>query len=232
MPRDPITHRWIDETTGGSPPLIGGQPVGMKPSNGKGAASAISLEQMLSEASRLAGIEDSNQAREYGRLNAAAGDFSRGFAADDERATRLSLGSMFDDIGQGSLDQSRQMRTQLGGRGIDPSSGTAAALANRIGMQKESLRYGAMRSAAQDSYQRRNANRAAQYAQQAGIAQFGSQSPSLLRLDSLTNKAEFDLAREVSKDQVDAAKYKSKKDAEGQKSAGIGNIIGSVLGLL
>ena len=122
------------------------------------------------------------------------------------------------------------LRSQLGGRGIDPSSGTAAALANRVGMQQATLKYGAMRNAAMDSYQRRNANRTAQYAQQMNLAQFGNQSPSMIQLDSLTNKAEFDLADLVSKREVDAAKYASKQNSKSSTLGGIGGIIGSVLG--
>lgn len=191
---------------------------------------AISLEKMLAEAERLAGVEDSRFGAEYGRMEAAGNKFSGGFYEDEERATRLSLGSMFDSFGQGAQDQSRQLRTQLGGRGIDPSSGTAAALANRVAMQKESLKYGAMRNSAIDSFGRRNAFRTAQYAQQANLAQFGNQSPSLLKLDALTNQAEFDLADLVSKRQLDAAKYSAKKAKEGAVMSGIGGIVGSVLG--
>lgn len=194
--------------------------------------SAISLEKMLAEAARLAGIEDSRHAAEYGRLEQAGRDFTKGFEQDDERATSLALGSSLDSIGQGSLDQGRALRTSLGGRGIDPSSGTAAALAGRLAIQKEGLKYGAMRSAALDSYERRNAQRTAQYAQQAALAQFGNQSPSLLNLDALTSKAEFDLADLVSQRESDTARYVAKKGAKAQKAAGIGNIIGSALGAI
>jgi len=192
--------------------------------------SAISLEKMLAEAERLAGVEDSRHATEYGRLGKAAADFSGGFYADEEKASNLQLGSMFDEIGQNSLDQSRGLRTSLGGRGIDPSSGTAAALASRIAMSKNAQRYGAMRQTALDSFARKNAHRTAAYAQQAQLAQFGNQSPSLLKLDSLTNKAEFDLADLVSKRQVDAAKYTAKQQGKAAVTSGIGGIIGSVLG--
>lgn len=198
----------------------------------QGTGEGSSLARMLAEASRLAGIEDSRHADEYGRLNKASSDFNKGFEADESRLTSLATGSQFDQIGQGAVDQSRQMRTQLGGRGIDPSSGTAASLANRIGMQQATLKYGAMRNAAMDSYQRRNANRTAQYAQQLNTAQFGNQSPSMIQLDSLTNKAEFDLAREVSKNQLDAAKYSAKQSAKSSTAAGIGNIIGSIFGAI
>ncbi len=165
-------------------------------------------------------------------MDKAGRDYASGFNEDESRLTGLATGASLDAIGNGAQDQSRMLRSQLGGRGIDPSSGTAAALANRIGQQQQALKYGAMRNAAMDSYQRRNAFRTAQYAQQAGLAQFGNQSPSLLRLDALTNQAEFDLAREVSDKQLAAAKYSAKKGAEASKSAGIGNIIGSVLGAL
>ena len=185
---------------------------------------------MLAEAERLAGAEDANKAREYGRLGTAAGVFSRGFNEDESRLTNLALGSLLDSIGQGSVDQMRQMRTSLGGRGIDPSSGTTAALANRVAMQKQTLKYGAMRNAAMDSYGRRNAQRTAEYAQQLNLANFGNQSPSALRLDALTNQAEFDLAREVSDKQLEAAKYSAKKNAQAAKTSAIGGIIGSVLG--
>ena len=194
------------------------------------SGASVSLEKMLAEASRLAGIEDSRFDAEYGRLNKASSDFNKGFEADESRLTSLATGSQFDQIGQGAVDQSRQMRTQLGGRGIDPSSGTAAALANRIGMQQASLKYGAMRNAALDSYQRRIALRTAKYAQQLNTAQFGNQSPSMIQLDSLTNKAEFDLADLVSKREVDAAKYASKQNSKSSTLGGIGNIIGAVLG--
>ncbi len=211
-------------------PQFGGGTATAAPAAAAKPAYAVSLEQMLAEASRLAGTEDTNQAREYGRLDKAGRDFSAGFNADEDKLTGLALGSQLDQIGQGSIDQSRQMRSQLGGRGIDPSSGTAAALASRANANQQALKYGAMRNAAMDSYGRRNANRTAQYAQQANLAQFGNQSPSLLRLDALTNQAEFDLADLVSKRQTDAAKYSAKQSAKAAKTAGIGNIIGSVLG--
>lgn len=193
-------------------------------------AYAVSLEKMLDEASRLANVENARYATEYNRLGNASDAFNKGFEADEERATNLALGSQFDSIGQGALDQSRQLRTQLGGRGVDASSGLATFLADRIGLQQQNLRYGAMRNAAMDSYARRNAHRTAQYAQQANLAQFGNQSPSMLRLDALTNQAEFDLADLVSQRQADAAKYAAKKSASAAKSSGIGGVIGSVLG--
>lgn len=192
-------------------------------------ASAISIEKMLDEASRLAGVEDSRFQTEYGRLGKAAGDFNKGFETDESRMTSLSLGSSLDSIGQGAVDQSRQMRTQLGGRGIDASSGLATMLADRIGLQQANLKYGAMRNAAVDSYQRRNAHRTAQYAQQAGIAQFGNQSPSLLRLDALTSGAEFNIASETADKELAAAKYGAKKSAQAAKSNGIANIIASFI---
>jgi hypothetical protein len=193
-------------------------------------ASAISLEKMLAEASRLAGIEDANKATEYGRLDQAGRNFSKGFEADESKLTSLATGSAFDQIGQGAQDQSRGLRSMLGGRGIDPSSGTAASLANRVGMQQATLKYGAMRNAAMDSYQRRNANRTAQYAQQMNLAQFGNQSPSMLGLDALTNKAEFDIATENSIRETEAAKYAARKNSKSSTMSGIGGIIGSVLG--
>lgn len=189
-----------------------------------------SLERMLSEASRLAGVEDARHATEYGRLEQAGKDFNKGFNEDETRLTNLALGSQFDQIGQNAVDQSRGLRSMLGGRGIDPSSGTAAALASRVGMQQQALKYGSMRNAAMDSYQRRNANRTAQYAQQLNLAQFGNQSPSMIQLDALTNKAEFDLADLVSRRETDAAKYAAKKNSKSSTLAGIGGIIGSVLG--
>jgi len=195
----------------------GGQVSTVYAPNDPSAAGRASMQQMLSEAERLAGIENSRFDTEYGRMNKASSDFNKGFEADETRLTSLATGSQFDQIGQGAVDQSRQMRTQLGGRGIDPSSGTAASLANRIGMQQATLKYGAMRGAAMDSYQRRNAHRTAQYAQQLNTAQFGNQSPSMIGLDALTNKAEFDLADLVSKRQTDAAKYGANKAADAAK---------------
>lgn len=213
---------------GPSTPGAGGGATGQQPK--PPTASSISLEKMLAEAASLAGVENNRFQTEYGRLQGASAKFNEGFEQDEQRLTGLAMGADFDAIGQGALDQSRQMRTQLGGRGIDASSGLATHLADRIGLQQQSLKYGAMRSATADSYQRRNAHRTAQYAQQAGLAQFGNQSPSMILLDSLTNKAEFDLASEVSDKQLEAAKYTAKKGASAAKSAGIGSIIGSVLG--
>lgn len=225
------TARRIMESLGGGGSLnsfFNAQP--KQPATPERPAYAISLEKMLDEASRLAGEENARYAREYTRLGNASDAYAKGFEADDERATNLALGSQFDQIGRSAADESRQLRTQLGGRGVDPSSGLATFLSDRIGLKQAALRYGAMRGAAQDSYQRRNAFRTAQYAQQAAQAQFGNQSPSLLRLDALTNQAEFDLADLVSQRQADAAKYSAKQARKASDSSSISSVIKSFLG--
>jgi hypothetical protein len=219
----PNAQRMFGDRTGGG----GGGATATAP---KAAAPPSPLEKMLQEAERLAGLEDGRHLTESMRLDAAGRRFDSGFEADEGRLSSMQLGSSLDQIGRGATDATNRLRVNLGGRGIDPSSGTAAALASRIGMQQQGLKYGAMRGAAQDSYQRRNAHRTAQYAQDFGRAQFGIQSPSLLRLDSLTNQAEFDLARDVSKDQIEAAKIGAKAQKSAARSAGIGSIIGGILG--
>lgn len=216
MPGFPGIPGSAPATPGGGGPLTIGQP-------------KSALESMLEEADRLASIEDDRYGQGLGQLKKATSDFSAGYLADEDRATKLALGGALDSGGRSASDALSGLRTSLGARGINAGSGVAADLAGRIGLQKESMRYGAMRQAAQDSFQRRTANRAAEYANQQALVQYMNQSPSMIRLDARTDAAGYDLARYAAELNAEAARYGADAQRDAGKMSGIGSIVGGLI---
>lgn len=178
-----------------------------------------------------------NLAQSIGHREEAAGSeqanfltniFNQTSAALDQPIRKdLLFSQAADQVGLRARGAMDRMRTSLGARGIDPSSGAASGLLGRLMMQNQNALIGAQRDIDIADAQQRYANAAQKFGMASNLAQARNEflAPSMVPLDTATNLEEMQLARE-------GLAMQAKSQNKASKNNLLGGIISGGLGLL
>ena len=152
---------------------------------GANTSQSFALQNILRKAFGLEEINNKRYDDSLGMLKSEFAKSNAGFAADNARLDRVLFSGAADSAGRGAAQGISSLRSALGARGINPSSGAAASLAGRIGMQQQGALMGAARDITADSLRRRDAQRQNRLRQAFGIAEFQNQAADMVGLDAL-----------------------------------------------
>ncbi|MCP3975968.1 MAG: hypothetical protein GY720_15920 [bacterium] len=143
------------------------------------------LGSMLSEAFSLADVEDSRDREALDFERGEFESFNRDFEGRQDRLSRMFRSQASDQIGAQAREGFRGLRGMIGRRGLNPNSGTAAALADRIAGRQQGQLIGARRDIALDEERRRRDHALTRLQAGGKLADRIATPPSVLRLDAI-----------------------------------------------
>ena len=187
------------------------------------------LDSAQTEGFRLRDIEDTRYQDTRGVLTSEFDRFNA-TPAISEGEINQRFGQAAEGVGRDANQAYSNLREGLGGGGF--TGGSGAGLASQI----ELARLGQLTGASRDLrlYKARlDSDKAMQRLQAAGqLGQFRNQSPSLLGLDVLGQRAGMEVTLEGIRAEERAAGKAASATKSAGKSSGIGSIIGGVLGAI
>lgn len=208
MPRTPeeaaefgrnLPPGWAPRTTAGSEMDITGR------------ANAIEAEERSRYQAGLGGLESA-----YTRSSRALG---QGIDPD------LLFSKAADTIGARARFNLEGLRSSLGARGLNPNSGAAQGLLNRIGFDRENALVGATRDIAIENQRQRHVAAAQDFANALNLAQYRNSPVPQIGLDASLGMAEINAG-------IRGLQAQERMQASANRTNLLSGIIGGGLGLL
>lgn len=155
--------------------------------------------------------------------------FNQDFDAQEERLSRLFRSQAADQVGAQAKQGFRNLRGLIGRRGLNPNSGTAAALANRVMNQQSAQMTSARRDIALDSARRRTQHRSQRLAGAFNLGDFRTRERSMVGMDVLAGITQAATAETQNLRGMSAADRARKDARRGAMIGGAFNLAGAFL---
>lgn len=187
------------------------------------------LSSGFAEAFNLRDIENARFDEQSKFLSGEFARANRDFAQQEERLDRLFRSKAADEIGREAKTGLRNIRSLIGARGLNPNTGTAAALAASVADRQAGRLVSAQRDIALDSARRRTQERTRRLSAAFGLGQFRNQPPSSLGLDVIQDATGVMLGQQQLNEAKKARRRERKDALTGSIIGGIGSIAGAFL---
>jgi hypothetical protein len=178
---------------------------------------ALSESTMRSQSSAIEAEENRRYGEGVGGAKDAYASLTKALLEPTDTSLLFSKAS--DAIGARGGGQMDALRTSLGARGLNPNSGAASGLLQRLMFNQENALVGAQKDIAIDAKARRDTNAATAFAAALNLNDRINAPVSQIGLDTTTNIYEGQIA-----------KYGIDKQAKSAKKANESNMLGGLLG--
>lgn len=218
----------IRQTRGG--PVLYGQPDGTFRSRG---VPWTDLSGALNETYNLAGlIEDEERARYQGGLSTLVDAYNQSSATLNQGIDpNLLFSRAADSVGARAKGNLQALMQQMGARGINPNSGAAMGMLQRLQFEKQGALVGAQRDVAIENQRQRQANAVVNFQNALNLANYRNSPVGGQRLEATQNLLDFHLADRAVGAQERATKDASRNSMWGTLFQGAGTLAGLIPGL-
>ncbi len=214
-------------------PVLYGQPDGSFGPKRQRGVPWTTIEGAANEMWDLAGgIEDEEVRRYQGGLDTLTSAYDESQKVLKEGIdTDLLFSRAADSVGARARSSVGNLRTSLGARGLNPNSGAAQGLMNRIGFESSNALMGAKRDIAIDNQKQRQVAAAMNFANALNLANYRNAPVGGARLEATQALMEYSLADRGVGAQERAARSAERNATMGTIFQGVGTLAGLIPGL-